>query len=370
MKRVLFVSKAVDPPWNDSSKNLVRDLAGHLEAFSGDLMVGQAKARGARVQTQLRGHGDVEGRWVYRSAGGFAPGLATQLQTLGYLLREGRSDLWHFFFAPNPRSSEAGRWLSRLRRRPTVQTVCSAPRRDVNAASLAFADVTVVLSKATEARFVADGLAPEKVRRIPPAVPRLEPLALELRDRWRARLGSGERPLVVYPGDLEFGGGAELCLAAVESGLDVDLVMACRTKTPEARVAEATLRERAAPLGERVRWIGETSEILSVLGCADVVVLPSADLYAKMDYPLAILEAMSMGVPVVVAEGSPAGELVEAGGAIGVDAAAGGAALADAVSQALGDGNAGQRGRELVLDAHTPEKMARAYESLYEELLR
>ncbi|MDH4281277.1 MAG: hypothetical protein OEV36_01370 [Myxococcales bacterium] len=30
MAQVLYVSKPVAPPWNDSSKNLVRDVAGHL----------------------------------------------------------------------------------------------------------------------------------------------------------------------------------------------------------------------------------------------------------------------------------------------------------------------------------------------------
>ena len=30
MARILMVSKPVAPPWNDSSKNLVRDVAGHL----------------------------------------------------------------------------------------------------------------------------------------------------------------------------------------------------------------------------------------------------------------------------------------------------------------------------------------------------
>ena len=38
MAEVLFVSKPVAPPWNDSSKNLVRDIAGHLQRHSPVLM--------------------------------------------------------------------------------------------------------------------------------------------------------------------------------------------------------------------------------------------------------------------------------------------------------------------------------------------
>ena len=33
MKHVLFVSKPVAPPWSDSSKNLVRDLAEGIDRF-------------------------------------------------------------------------------------------------------------------------------------------------------------------------------------------------------------------------------------------------------------------------------------------------------------------------------------------------
>ena len=38
MRQVLFISKPVAPPWNDSSKNLVRDIAGHLRHYSPVLM--------------------------------------------------------------------------------------------------------------------------------------------------------------------------------------------------------------------------------------------------------------------------------------------------------------------------------------------
>lgn len=39
MREVLFVSKPVEPPWNDSSKNLVRDVAGHLQRNRPRVMV-------------------------------------------------------------------------------------------------------------------------------------------------------------------------------------------------------------------------------------------------------------------------------------------------------------------------------------------
>ena len=59
MAEVLFVSKPVAPPWNDSSKNLVRDIAGHLRRHSPVLM-------GRAGQTNPIDRGRVEA--VYRAA--------------------------------------------------------------------------------------------------------------------------------------------------------------------------------------------------------------------------------------------------------------------------------------------------------------
>jgi glycosyltransferase involved in cell wall biosynthesis len=149
--------------------------------------------------------------------------------------------------------------------------------------------------------------------------------------------------------------------------------MACRTKTPRAREVESTLRRRVADQGlsHQVTFVGETRRIHDLLACSDAVVLPSVDLYAKMDYPLVLLEAMSLARPVVVARGSAAEELCEAGGALGVEA------QADALASLLGElaDDAGKRARvgadaaRAVLARYTYAQMAAAYEALYDRLL-
>ncbi len=295
---------------------------------------------------------------------------------LGRLALGRRSDLWHFFFAPNPRTSTASRALCRTRRVASVHTVCSAPREGLDLERVLFADCTVVLSRHTEERLLDAGLAPRRVRRIGPAIAPLDPLTADARRETRAHFGlSEDAPVVVYPGDLEFGAGAERVIRGVAAAKrdDVVLVIAARKKTPQADVAETALRELvdSLGLGSRTSWVGETRRIHDLLGASDVVALPSDDLYAKMDYPLVLLEAMSMERPTVVSTETAAAELAESGAARAVGADPG--ELAALLDELLSDDEArtalGEAARTHVLDGHQPAAMARRYEALYDELL-
>jgi glycosyltransferase involved in cell wall biosynthesis len=152
---------------------------------------------------------------------------------------------------------------------------------------------------------------------------------------------------------------------------DLVLVMACRAKSTQGAARRAALGARAQALGVSVRWVGETPAIHALLAASDIVALPTDTLYAKVDHPLVLLEAMHLGRPVLVSEGTSAFELAEEGGAIGarfdaedlavrLDALVDDPAARDAASAAAASH---ARGRSVAA-------MAQAYESLYDELLR
>ena len=369
MTSILFVSKPVAPPWNDSGKNLVRDLARGLSRYQATLMTREGE------MPAVPGAGFAQ---VYApSSGGFAPAPSDQLRVLAYLLTRSDHAAWHFFFAPNPRSCLAGKAATTLRRKRSVHTLSSAPREPRRIVSKLFADMNVVLSRHTEQRLLECGLSASRLTRIAPAIEPLTPLTNAQGQAARARFGLGaDEPVVVYPGDLEFGGGAQLMLEAFRSPAlsACRLVLACRAKTPHARAAELALRAKAHAFGvaERVRFVGETPEIHALLGCADVVALPSRDLYAKMDYPLVLLEAMSLGRPVIVAEGSAAAELTlgEGASAVAPVAEALTAQLATLLDNATLRRDSGDQARSAVLEHYTFDRMARSYEDVYDALLR
>jgi phosphatidylinositol alpha-1,6-mannosyltransferase len=368
MAEVLFVSKPVAPPWNDSSKNLVRDIAGHLQRHYPVLM-------GRSGQASPIDRGRIEGVYGPASAGGFAPSVRENLGVLRHLLLGRSSDLWHFFFAPNPKSSAAGRFACAIRGVPSVHTVCSAPAEGLAVKKLLFADVTVALSRFAYERFRREGTSENALRLIPPSVPPLaEPTSLE-RAHLRAKHELPDAaPIWIYPGDLEFGGGAEIALQgfAAWNRSDAVLLMACRRKTPQADEALFRLRDQARRWGieSQVRWLGENRDIHELLALSDFVVMVNRTAYAKMDYPLVALESMCLARPVLVGKGSPAAELAEGGAGVAVET--NGEALAEAIQSLSGDAascaEVGRKARALATSKFSPQEVAAAYELLYEEL--
>lgn len=361
---VLLVSKPVGPPWNDSSKNLVRDLAGAMTRHRPTVL----GRKGGEFELP---RGRVESLYPAGS-GRFTPTAWDQARVVARLLAGRRADVWHFFSAPNTRAARAGRMMVSARRPRTVHTICSVPHENADA-SVFFCDKNVVLSRRTGQRLAAMGLDPSRIHRIAPCVAEHPAPDPERRAAVRKRLGLPTDAFVVtFPGDLEFGrGGVVTAEAMARLGDESVLALACRAKTPRARSAATEVQELVNRLGTspRTHWFGETPSILALLSVSDVVVLPTDTLYAKMDYPLVLLEAMGMGRPVVVAEGTSADELGEHGAMV-VEPSADGlsAALLALRDDEVRRRELGETGARAVADVFSPRAMARAYEALYDQL--
>ncbi len=370
--RVLFVSKPIAPPWNDGSKNLVRDVARHLTRARPTVMTLDAAP-------PLGGNVSMEA--VYTSPGRFAPGLAQNARVVRRLLTGDAHDLWHFVFAPNPASSSVARFAQRARRAfgwkgPVVQTVASAPREFEGVAGWIFGDAVVCVSDWMRGRLIGAGVK-QQVRVIPPCAEAPRPPTRDAVRAIRAGLDvSSDAPIVLYPGDYEVSRGAATVAGAVAAITrdtpNARVVFACRAKTPKSAVARAALEEelRAAGLLDRTRHAGEVTDMPALLAAARVVAFPVDDLYGKVDVPLVLLEAMALGIPVIVARGGPLEALscapqVEPGDS---------AALAAECTKLLTDSRLAEEsvdaGKALYAARFSPKVVAAAYDDLYGELLQ
>jgi glycosyltransferase involved in cell wall biosynthesis len=368
--RVLFVSKPIVAPWHDGSKNLVRDVASHLtRARPTVLTTPGAEPVGPRVTLDP----------VYRSSGGFAPGLTANARVLGRLITRDPHDLWHFVFAPNPASSSAARVARGARRAlgwkgKLVQTVASAPRHFQGMDRLLFGDIVVTLSQWTRAKLIGAGADATKLRVIPPCA--IAPVAPspEGVQRARERYGLGAAKVVLYPGDYEVSRGAstfaESLPALARAAPDALFVFACRAKTSRAGEARAEIAARieAAKLTDRVRDVGEIDDLPALMAASSVIAFPVDDLYGKVDLPLVLLEAMALGVPLVLARGGPLETISTARFVDSGDASALASELAELLTN---DGEArahAARGRDYYFTHFTPPVVAAQYDDLYEEL--
>lgn len=366
--RVLFVSKPVAPPFHDGTKCLVRDVARHLTRVEPIVM----SSRGAPTLEAAVGHRAVESLPVYRGSGRFAPGLTQNLRAAAWLFARSRADVWHFVFAPNPKTSVAGRALSRAKRTPVVQTVASPPRSFAGIERLLFGDVVVAQSRWTRARILesAPGL---RVEVVPPPVDRIAPRDPEARRALRRQLCIPDgAPILVFPGDLETGGGAEAVAAAVGPLVgelpDAFVVFAYRNKTPRSEPAARALARRLDP--SHVRFTSTLADVLVLVAESAVVLFPTDDLWGKVDLPIVLLEAMALGVPVVALDHGPLADLEGAVRVARGDAAALVRQSVELVTNPEHRGRVVDAQRETIRRRHQAEVVARAYEELYLEVSR
>ena len=363
LPRVLFVSKPIAPPFHDGTKCLVRDVARHLERTRAVVM----SSRGAPALAAA-----VESVPVYSSSGRFAPGLGQNLRAALWLAARSRADVWHFVFAPNPRSSAIGRALSRARRVPVVQTVASPPRSFDKVGRLLFGDIVVAQSRWTEER-IRDAGYRDRIEVVPPPLGDIAERDREARRALRARMRIPESaPIVVYPGDIETSGGAEAVARAVgpltEAEPELVVVFAFRAKTPRAEVVAKELAGQLDPA--RVRFESELADVLVLISESSVVLFPVDDLWGKVDLPIVLLESMALGVPVVALDHGPLRDL---DGTVRVPKGDDRALVAETLAL-LRERDYRERvtaaQRESIRRRHRAEVVARAYEDLYLELCK
>ena len=369
---ILFVSKPLSPPWDDSGKLLPFLIARHLDAVRPIVLV-------PRGHPLVWSGGACEE--VYGRASSFRVPRLDKARLLWRLLARPTPSMVHFFFSPNRSTTAVARLFRRIKPDTRVlQTVMSLPRESLDQAGGVFGDVIVVWS-ALAAGLVNEHLErqgrPGRVVHIPPGIEPLSPMGREEKRSMRASLGlPPDVPLFLFAGDLEFSNAATTLAHAalrVLERMSAVFVFACRVKTPAAlRASEGVQAILAGPIARgQARFLTTVPVFHDLVRCVDVQVLPADTTYAKTDLPMVVLEGLSAGVPAVVGTGTAMDELVACGAAIGVDPRSS-EALAEALAALAGDPEArivaGQAGRDVVMQRHTASAMAAAHDRLYREV--
>jgi glycosyltransferase involved in cell wall biosynthesis len=173
-------------------------------------------------------------------------------------------------------------------------------------------------------------------------------------------------PLVGAIGRLEPQKGYDLLIRALAQIEEATLVL---VGEGSERFALAQLADRVG-VADRVVWASWSDDARSYLGTFDVFAFPSR----FEGFPLAVLEALLARRAVVASDVGSTAEAVRDGETGLLVPPENPAAFARAIRRLLADAQLRQRlgdqGRRLVLDRFTAGHMTRAFESLYDEVLR
>lgn len=367
MRTVTLVSKPLGPPWADGSSRLVSEL---VEALAGS---GRSPSIEAFVKPGYRPTSNFRPLEVARS------GLRGNVEISERVARGAKGQIQHYFFAPHRAAVLAARFASTLAAGDVVQTICSRPASFAQARGHCFGYPTIALSRWTRDRLIAAGV---DERRVVVIAPPLRPLELPSPSRiegWREKLGVEQyHKIAIFPGDAEPGGGLgavvrAACRVVGEGTTDVRVVVACREKTAlgARRIAAARRQVDRAGASSKVYFVGRVNDFHGLLAACDLCLFPASTLYTKVDYPYAVLESMSLQLPIVVYAGTALEELVEEGGGVCCSRGAE-RALASLLESLSHDENGwrarGQRARGLVARICDPDSIAARHRLIYEQL--
>jgi len=267
-----------------------------------------------------------------------------------------------------------GAWAAWRAGVPHVITMHGGPyyagrlrRRLAMRAAVALSGCTVAVSTPLARKMSRDlWLRPSRIGMIPNGVRHVRPDRTSLRDE--LRLGPDARLLVSVGNLYPVKGHRHLIDAlALLDGHHPSLHLAIAGRGEEADALAAGARARG--LGDRVHLLGLRADVTAVLAAADIFVLPSL----SEGLPLALLEAMFAGRPIVASEvgevavalaHGEAGVLVEPGDS---------AALATALDRLLSDPararTLGERAARRAAAEYDVSRMVVRYVEAYETLL-
>lgn len=168
----------------------------------------------------------------------------------------------------------------------------------------------VAISDATRRGIEERGEATGNVTTVPNGIPAPDPAKLTPPPALRASLGIGaDRPLIVCAARLEVEKDVASLIAAMPAVLDSVPTALCVVAGEGSLRAELTARIEALGLQDSVRLAGFREDAISLINAADLFVLPSL----AEPFGLVLIEAMSLGKPVIATNAGGPREIVENG---------------------------------------------------------
>lgn len=255
----------------------------------------------------VENHGSQNGVDLVGNMWGTEWGMRARLSFVKAVVGHHRSfDVVHTAHVPTPLNASFFRLLTSIGRRANtrfVQTITALPTGPgIPSEHLFWGDHLVCQSQSVYNRLEPTG---RPVSTIPPwpSPDRVE-FDPKRRRRTRQHRFSRYEAVVVFPGEFDrLGVGyslRETLIGLMERSDNVCVVLACRYD--ESGIAHRIRQSLSEEYADRILVTGAIDWIVELLEAADLVIYPARTMEGKFQPPLVLLEALTLGVPVLTSQ--------------------------------------------------------------------
>ncbi len=299
-KKILLVTRPIAPPWDEASKNFAYNLALNMPDFEFGLLTNGILENMPKniVQYPI---------YTFNKLNNYQRARLLKLINI-----KNNFDIIHIMLTPSKLNSFCFQNFIINKRHKTIQTVATLREdllKDNDLKKILFADVIVTYSKYAKDKLNNLGL--KNVEQIYPGID-LELYKPTGKDgEFIKNLNLSENDFIVtYPGEYSRLGATDDIVNMImrySSILDenkIKIVFACRVKNKADKIKKdeiiAKLKEKNL---EKIARFPETFTTLEkMLNASDLVIFPVRDMKGKFDVPLAVIEAMACGKPVIISD--------------------------------------------------------------------
>lgn len=302
-KRILLVTRPICPPWDEASKNFAYNLAMNIHA--------------PELELHLLTNGILSGlpnsikqAPIYDSS---SWNFFQKFKSLRYQIKNREKyDIVHYFFTPTPLTSFVIRNFTKSEKTKTIQTIATL-REDLFSNNLIrktfFGDILITYSDFTKNKLAKLGYF--NIQKIFPGID-LErfspaPKNIKLMSDWKI---SAADFVITYPGEYTRLEATDniiemiMNLSSLKGAGGMKFIFACRVKNKKDAEKKEEIREKLARAGvlENIIFTDTYADMEKIYNLSDVIIFPVRNMRGKFDIPLAVIEAMACGKPVVISD--------------------------------------------------------------------
>ncbi len=317
MKKILFFTRPLAPPWDEASKNLAHDIALHSQKEDFDYQLLTTPSYASKLKRRFS---RISPLAIYS----YPQFSATEKIRLlrWFFTKPLKANLIHFLFTPRNLTSDLIKRRLRKFAGPTVQTIATlSPTYFSNPRLLKkvlFAKLIVTQSHHTQKKIQQAGI--ENTETIYPGIDleKFSPAPVNKKLAQKLGIDPGKDLVLLYAGEYtRLGGDLEDVIEAFklikqEEAKDqfskkTKLIVACRIKSAADRTKEKELREMIEKSSQRsytkdIILPGHCTNMPGIYNLSGIHLFPARKMEGKFDIPYVVIEAMACGKPVIVSD--------------------------------------------------------------------